>query len=166
AQASDHRDIPEDGARTPYETTESGPVQPEISRTPDGGRSSNAKAIVGLYRPCRQRGELHSGSDPGGTATARADRSPTGHDRRAHRLMADPQFSCDLFERHALLVQSRGLPAPGLIQTAAAHRDAHLRSEPVHRRAMYPEPRTSSSTGTPLAYSSASAARFETLKRV
>lgn len=48
-------------------------------------------------------------------------RSATCHDRRAHRLIAVPQFRRDLFERHALFVQRRSLPKPELFETAAAH---------------------------------------------
>ncbi len=79
-------------------------------------------------------------SDRGRTATPGADRSTTGHDRRADRRVTDPQFGSDLFERHTLLVQPRSFLTPRLIQTAAPHCDTRLSSEPVHSRAVYPEP--------------------------
>lgn len=79
-------------------------------------------------------------SGRGRTATAGADCSTTRHDRRTHRLVADPEFGSDLFERHALLVQPRNFSTPRLIQTATTHRDTCLCSDPMHSRAMYAEP--------------------------
>lgn len=61
-------------------------------------------------------------------------------DRRAHRLVTDPHFSSDLFERHALPVQPRSFTTPKLVQATTAHLDTCLSGEAMNGGAVYPEP--------------------------
>lgn len=54
--------------------------------------------------------------------------------------MADTQFGRDLFERPAVLVQSRSVSTPRVVQTTTTRRDTRLSSESMHSRAMHPKP--------------------------